>query len=71
MPGTKREHAVLRLPPTQLSEPEIGRELYASVNTVRTWVAAIYRRLEATSRAEAVAHARHLRLLPESTPTDR
>ena len=32
---------------------------------------AIYRKLEVTSRAEAVAHARHLRLLPGSTPTDR
>jgi DNA-binding NarL/FixJ family response regulator len=67
---TKREHAVLRLLPTRLSNQEIGRELYVSVNTVRSHVQAIYRKLEVTSRAEAVAHARHLRLLPGSTPTD-
>jgi LuxR family maltose regulon positive regulatory protein len=70
-PLTKRERAVLRLLPTRLSNREIGRELYVSVNTVRSQVQAIYRKLEVTSRAEAVAHARHLRLLPGSTPTDR
>jgi len=70
-PLTKRERAVLRLLPTRLSNREIGRELYVSVNTVRSQVRAIYRKLEVTSRAEAVAHARHLRLLPGSTPTDR
>jgi LuxR family maltose regulon positive regulatory protein len=67
---TEREHAVLRLLPTRLSSQEIGRELYVSVNTVRSHVQAIYRKLEVTSRAEAVAHARHLRLLPGSPPTD-
>jgi LuxR family maltose regulon positive regulatory protein len=70
-PLTEREHAVLRLLPTRLSNQEIGRELYVSVNTVRSHVQAIYRKLEVTSRAEAVAHARHLRLLPGSPPTDR
>jgi LuxR family maltose regulon positive regulatory protein len=70
-PLTTRERAVLRLLPTPLSNREIGRELYVSINTVRSQVRAIYRKLEVTSRAEAVAHARHLRLLPGSTPTDR
>lgn len=70
-PLTKRERAVLRLLPTRLSTQEIGRELHVSVNTVRSQVQAIYRKLEATSRAEAVARARHLRLLPGSTPTDQ
>jgi ATP/maltotriose-dependent transcriptional regulator MalT len=70
-PLTKRERAVLRLLPTRLSNREIGRELYVSVNTVRSQVQAIYRKLEVTSRAEAVAQARHLRLLPGPTPTDR
>jgi LuxR family maltose regulon positive regulatory protein len=69
-PLTERERAVLRLP-TRLSNREIGRELYVSVNTVRSQVRAIYRKLEVTSRAEAVAHARHLRLLPGSALTDR
>jgi LuxR family transcriptional regulator, maltose regulon positive regulatory protein len=69
-PLTEREHAVLRLLPTRLSNQEISRELYVSVNTVRSHVQAIYRKLEVTSRAEAVAHARHLRLLSGSKPAD-
>jgi LuxR family maltose regulon positive regulatory protein len=63
-PLTEREHAVLRLLPTRLSNQEIGRELYVSVNTVKSQVQAIYRKLEVTNRAEAVTHARHLRLIP-------
>jgi LuxR family maltose regulon positive regulatory protein len=67
----RRERAVLRLLPSRLSSQEIGRELFVSVNTVRSQIQAIYRKLEVTSRAEAVAHARHLRLVPGSTRTDR
>jgi LuxR family maltose regulon positive regulatory protein len=70
-PLTKRERVVLQLLPTQLSNREIARELYVSVNTVRSQVRAIYHKLEVTSRAEAVARARHLRLLPGATPTDQ
>jgi LuxR family maltose regulon positive regulatory protein len=70
-PLTERELAVLRLLPSRLSTREIGRELYVSANTVRTHVRAIYRKVGVTSRATAVAHARQLRLLPQSTPTDR
>jgi LuxR family transcriptional regulator, maltose regulon positive regulatory protein len=70
-PLTERELAVLRLLPTPLSNREIARELYVSVNTVRTHVQGVYRKLEVTSRAKAVAHARHLRLIPGSAPTDR
>jgi LuxR family transcriptional regulator, maltose regulon positive regulatory protein len=62
-PLTERELAVLRLLPTRLSTQEISRQLYVSVNTVRTHVKAVYRKLEATTRAEAVAHARELGLL--------
>jgi LuxR family transcriptional regulator, maltose regulon positive regulatory protein len=67
-PLTERELAVLRLLPTRLSTREISDELYVSVNTVRTHVRAIYRKLEVTTRAEAVAHARRLGLLAGSTP---
>jgi ATP/maltotriose-dependent transcriptional regulator MalT len=65
------ERAVLRLLSTRPSNRETGRELYVSVNTVRSQVQAIYRKLEVSTRAEAVARARHLRLLPGSTPSDR
>jgi LuxR family transcriptional regulator, maltose regulon positive regulatory protein len=70
-PLTERELAVLRLLPTRLSNRDIGRELYVSVNTVRTHVQAVYRKLAVTTRAEAVARARELGLLPGLTPAGR
>jgi LuxR family transcriptional regulator, maltose regulon positive regulatory protein len=70
-PLTERELVVLRLLPTRLSTQEISCELSVSVHTVRSQVQAIYRKLQASTRAEAVAHARQLGLLPQSTPTDR
>jgi LuxR family transcriptional regulator, maltose regulon positive regulatory protein len=70
-PLTERELAVLRLLASRLSNREIGRELYVSVNTIRSQVQAIYRKLQVTSRAEAVTHARELGLISRSTPTDR
>jgi LuxR family maltose regulon positive regulatory protein len=54
---------VLRLLPTRLSLREIGSELYVSQNTVKTHVRSIYRKLAASSRADAVARARELGLL--------
>jgi len=65
-PLTERELVVLRLLPTRLSTREIGRELSVSVHTVRSQVQAIYRKLQASNRSEAVASARHLGLLPEA-----
>jgi len=62
-PLTERELAVLRLLPTRLSTEEMSCQLYVSVNTVRTHIKAVYRKLEATTRAEAVARARALGLL--------
>src|SRR5215211_5842462 len=67
-PLTEREQTVLRLLPTQLRTPEIAQELSVSVNTIRSQVQAIYRKLQASSRAEAVTKARHLRLLPQPGP---
>jgi LuxR family maltose regulon positive regulatory protein len=63
-PLSERELAVVRLLPTALSTREIGRELSVSVNTVRSQVQAIYRKLAVTTRAEAVTQARELGLLP-------
>jgi LuxR family maltose regulon positive regulatory protein len=62
-PLTEREHAVLQLLPTTLTTREIGGELYVSVSTVRSQVQAIYRKLEVSSRAEAVDRARELGLI--------
>ena len=54
---------MLRFLPTNLSRPEIARELYLSVNTVNTHVHNIYVKLDARDRSTAVARARELRLL--------
>lgn len=62
-PLTKRELAVLRRSPPG-STRETGRELSVSVTTYWSQVQTIYRKLQPTSRAEAVTHASQLRLLP-------
>ena len=57
------ELRVLRYLPTNLTRPEIARELYVSVNTVNTHIRNIYSKLGARDRSSAVEHARALRLL--------
>src|SRR4029078_10609703 len=54
---------VLRYLPTNLTRPEIARELYISVNTVNTHVRRIYSKLGARGRSAAVETARQLKLL--------
>ena len=61
---TKAEMRVLQLLPTHLSLGEIGDELYTSRNTVKTHVAAVYRKLHCSTRTEAVERGRELGLLP-------
>jgi LuxR family transcriptional regulator, maltose regulon positive regulatory protein len=55
---TDRELSVLRLLAGDLSQREIGAALYVSLNTVKTHTRGIYRKLGASTRAEAVARAR-------------
>jgi LuxR family maltose regulon positive regulatory protein len=62
-PLSERERAVLRLLPALLSNPEIASELFVSVNTVKTHIKTIYRKLDVTSRRDAVVRARELRLI--------
>ena len=62
-PLSERERAVLRLLPALLSNPEIAGELFVSVNTVKTHIKTIYRKLDVTSRRDAVIRARELRLI--------
>jgi LuxR family maltose regulon positive regulatory protein len=54
---------VLRYLPTNLTRPDIARELYVSVNTVNTHIRNIYAKLGVRDRSTAVQHARELRLL--------
>jgi LuxR family maltose regulon positive regulatory protein len=60
---TTAELRVLRLLPTHYTLGEIGTELVVSRNTVKSQVAAIYRKLEVTTRAEAVRRAHEEGLL--------
>jgi LuxR family maltose regulon positive regulatory protein len=60
---TDRERAVLRFLATGMSTAEIAGELCVSINTVKTHLAAIYRKLPARKRREAVSRARELELL--------
>jgi LuxR family maltose regulon positive regulatory protein len=57
------ELRVLGYLPTNLSRPEIARELSVSVNTVNTHLRSVYAKLQAGDRSSAVQRARALRLL--------
>ena len=66
---SEAELAVLRCLATGLSRREIGARLYISLNTVKTHNRELYRKLGATSRAEAVARGEALGLLePTESP---
>lgn len=60
---TTAELRLLPLLPSQLSFPEIGERLYLSRHTVKSHAMSIYRKLDVTSRTEAVERARGLGLL--------
>jgi LuxR family maltose regulon positive regulatory protein len=62
-PLSGREEVVLRYLPTTLSKAEIASEMSVSVNTVKTHMKNIYRKLDVTDRAQAVRRARTLRLV--------
>jgi LuxR family maltose regulon positive regulatory protein len=62
-PLSERELEVLKLLLTELSGPEIARELSVSLNTVRTHTKNIYSKLGANNRRAAVRRAEELDLL--------
>jgi LuxR family maltose regulon positive regulatory protein len=62
-PLSPQEQRVLRLLAAGLSNPEMAQELVVSVNTIKTQVQSIYRKLDVTSRKEARATAQRLNLL--------
>jgi LuxR family maltose regulon positive regulatory protein len=62
-PLTEREREVLVHLSGLLSTAEVASEMYISVNTVKTHLRSIYRKLAATHRNEAVRRARQLRLI--------
>jgi LuxR family maltose regulon positive regulatory protein len=62
-PLSARELALLRLLRTELSGPEIARELMVALSTVRTHTKHIYGKLDVTNRRAAVKRAAELHLL--------
>jgi len=60
---SQRELAVLRLFATELSGPEIARELMVALSTVRTYTKSIYSKLDVNNRRAAVKRATELGLL--------
>jgi LuxR family transcriptional regulator, maltose regulon positive regulatory protein len=62
-PLSERELAVLRFLPTMMSNAEIAGEMFVSVNTVKTHLKHIYRKLDVSERRDAVRRGRELHLL--------
>jgi LuxR family transcriptional regulator, maltose regulon positive regulatory protein len=62
-PLTERETSVLCHLPTLMSNHEIADVMHVSVNTVKTHLKSLYRKLGVTSRREAVLRGRSLELL--------
>jgi LuxR family maltose regulon positive regulatory protein len=62
-PLTPAERRVLELLPTHLTDAQMAEQLFVSRNTVKTHVKSLYRKLEVSSRADAVGRARELGLL--------
>jgi LuxR family maltose regulon positive regulatory protein len=60
---TTAELRVLQFLPTHLSFPEVAKQLNVSANTIKTHARAVYRKLDACSRAQAVARARDAGLI--------
>jgi LuxR family maltose regulon positive regulatory protein len=60
---SERELAILRLLAGELSQREIGSQLYVSFNTVKSHTRSIFRKLGVTTRAGAVGRGRELGLL--------
>ena len=51
---SQRELEVLRLLDSELTGPEIARQLYVTLNTLRTHTKRIFTKLDVTTRAAAV-----------------
>jgi LuxR family transcriptional regulator, maltose regulon positive regulatory protein len=62
-PLTEREREVLVHVSGMLSIAEVANEMYISVNTVKTHLRSIYRKLATARRGEAVRRARQLKLI--------
>jgi LuxR family transcriptional regulator, maltose regulon positive regulatory protein len=62
-PLTNRELDVLRLIAEGLKYDEIGKKLFISPNTVRTYIKGIYGKLDVNNRSQAIAQAHQYKLI--------
>lgn len=65
---TEAELRILGFLASHLSFPQIAAAVHVSPNTVKTHVRSIYRKLDVSSRREAIDRARHLGLLESPQP---
>jgi LuxR family maltose regulon positive regulatory protein len=63
---TRAELRVMQFLPTHFSFREIAERLYVSPNTIKTQAQSIYRKLDVSTRGEAVDRARSAGLVDES-----
>ena len=62
-PLTDRELEILSYLPSRLTNAELAGKCYVSVNTIKTHMAHIYRKLDVANRNEAIIRARQFGLL--------
>ncbi len=60
---SKREHEILELMATGLSNQEIADKLFVSINTVKTHTSNLFVKLDVKRRTQAVTKARELQLV--------
>lgn len=70
-PLTERELEILAYLPDHATNGEIASRCYVSVNTLKTHMAHIYRKLEVSGRSAAITRARELGLLARPGRNDR
>jgi LuxR family transcriptional regulator, maltose regulon positive regulatory protein len=67
-PLTSSELAVLRLLPSHMTNQEIAEALFLSINTVKTHLRSVYRKLGVTTRRQAISRGGRLGLLLTRRP---
>lgn len=70
-PLTDRELEILAYLPSHSTSAELAKMCFVTVNTLKTHMAHIYRKLAVTDRSAAIARARELGLLEPVIPTER
>ncbi len=60
---TESELAVLRFLPSHMTNQEIADSLFLSINTIKTHLSSVYRKLGVVNRRQAIAQGRRLDLL--------